>query len=152
MTKIYLEGYELDITEGLSNIITYAVDDIVNIDSKMTSFSKTIVIPGTANNNNLLGNIFDFNNANFTDTSANVFYNFNASKLAKCRIEVNGLQIIKGGLRLLKIIHDRRNIEYEVAVFGELGNFISALGNKKLEDLDFSEYDHTYSVANIASS
>lgn len=152
MTKIYLEGYELDITEGLSNTITYAVDDIVNIDSKMTSFSKTIVIPGTAKNNNLFGNIFDFNNANFTDTSANVFYNFNASKLAKCRIEVNGLQIIKGGLRLLKIIHDRRNIEYEVAVFGELGNFISALGNKKLEDLDFSEYDHTYSVANIAAS
>ena len=152
MTKIYLEGYELDITEGLSNTITYAVDDIVNIDSKMTSFSKTIIIPGTAKNNNLFGNIFDFNNANFTDTSANVFYNFNASKLAKCRIEVNGLQIIKGGLRLLKIIHDRRNIEYEVAVFGELGNFISALGNKKLEDLDFSEYDHTYSVANIAAS
>jgi hypothetical protein len=37
-------------------------------------------------------------------------------------------------------------------VFGELGGFINQLGNKRLEDLDFSAYNHTYSVANISSS
>ena len=152
MTKLYIENYEIDLTEGLSNSITYAVDDIVNIDSKMTSFSKTIVLPGTGNNNNILGNIYDLNNANFTGVGQNIFYNFNASRLARCRIEVNGLQIIKGTLRLLRIIKDRNNYEYEVAVFGELGGFISALSNSKLEDLDFSAYDHTYSLANITAS
>ena len=153
MTRIFIEGYELDLTQGLSNQITYAIDDLQNIDSKSTSFTKTIVLPGTANNNKLLGNIFEFNNANFDNpTDANVLANFNAARNASARIEIDGLQIMKGVLRLLEIIHVDGHIEYECALFGELGGFINALGNKRLEDLDFSAYNHTYSYANIVAS
>lgn len=153
MTRIWIENNELDINKGLSNQITYAIDDLINIDSKATAFSKTIVLPGTANNNNLLGNIFEFNQANFTDdTAPNVGYNFNAAKSAQCRIEVNGLTIIKGTFRLLEIIVDGGNVEYEVAVFGELGGFVSKLGALKLSDLDFSAYDHNLTVTNIVNS
>ena len=153
MTKIFIEGYELDLSKGLSNQLTYAIDDLNNLDSKATTFSKTIVLPGTANNNYLLGNIFEFNNANFTnDNAPNVMYNYNASKSAVCRIEVDGLQIVKGVFRLLEIIRDGENIEYECAVFGELGGLVTALGNKRLEDLDFSAYNHNYTYANITAS
>jgi hypothetical protein len=153
MTRIFIEGYELDLTQGLSNQITYAIDDLQNLDSKSTSFTKTIVLPGTANNNKLLGNIFEFNNANFDNPlDPNVLQNFNAARNAVARIEIDGLQIMKGVLRLLEIIHVDGNIEYECALFGELGGFINALGNKRLEDLDFSAYNHTYSYANIVAS
>ena len=153
MTRIFIEGYELDLTEGLSNQITYAIDDLQNLDSKSTSFTKTIVLPGTGNNNKLLGNIFEFNNANFFDESAkNVLANYNAAVKANARIEVDGLEIMKGTLRLLEIIHTEGNIEYEVAIFGELSGFIGALGNLKLEELDFSGYNHTYNVSNITAS
>jgi len=153
MTRIFIENSELDLTQALSQQITYAVDDLQNLDSKSTSFSKTIVIPGTTRNNALLGNIFEFNNSNFTsDTAPNIAYNFNASKSAACRIEVNGLQIVKGIFRLTEILYDGDNIEYETAVFGELGGFIAKLGNSRLEDLDFSNYNHTYSIANIVAS
>jgi hypothetical protein len=153
MTKIFIEGYELDLTQGLSNQLTFAIDDLNNLDSKATTFSKTIVLPGSTNNNYLLGNIFEFNNANFSiDESPNVMYNYNASKSAVCRIEVDGLQIVKGVFRLLEIIRDGENIEYECAVFGELGGLVTALGNKRLEDLDFSAYNHNYTYANITAS
>jgi len=153
MTRIFIEGYELDLTQGLSNQITYAIDDLQNLDSKSTSFTKTIVLPGTANNNKLLGNIFDFNNANFDNPlDPNVLANFNAARNASARIEIDGLQIMKGVLRLLEIVHVDGAIEYECALFGELGGFINTLGNKRLEDLDFSAYNHTYSYANIVSS
>lgn len=153
MTKIFIEGYELDLTKGLSNQLTYAVDDLNNLDSKATTFSKTIVLPGSTNNNKLLGNIFEFNNSNFNnDNAPNVEYNFNASKSAVCRIEVDGLQIVKGVFRLLEIIRDGENVEYECAVFGELGGLVTALGNKRLEDIDFSAYNHDYTYANITNS
>jgi len=146
MIRIFIENKELDVLQDFSHQITYNIDDIANIDTKTTSFSKTIVLPGTANNNQLLGNIFEFSNSNFTnDSGANVGYNFNASKSAKVRVESNGLQIMKGVLRLLEIVIDGNNIEYEVGLFGELGGFVSALGTKRLEDLDFSTYDHFYS-------
>ena len=153
MTKIFIEGFELDLTQGLSNQLTFAIDDLNNLDSKATTFSKTIVLPGSTNNNKLLGNIFEFNNSNFTiDEAPNVDYNFNASKSAACRIEVDGLEIVKGIFRLLEIIRDGENIEYECAVFGELGGLVTALGNKRLEDLDFSAYNHNYTYANITAS
>ena len=153
MTRIFIEGYELDLTTGISNQITYAIDDLQNLDSKSTSFTKTIILPGTANNNTLFGNIFDFNNANFSDPlEKNVLYNFNAAKNADARIEVNGLQIMKGVLRLLEIVQDNGGIEYECSIFGELGGFINKLGNARLQDLDFSEYDHTYNTTNIVNS
>lgn len=150
MIRLYIEDQELDVTEGFSHQITYAVDDLNNLDSKATAFSKTIVLPGTSKNNYLLGNIFEFSNSNFTGLGENVGYNFNASRSAKCRLEINGLQIIKGVLRLLEIVRDGDSIEYEIAIFGELGGFFNKLSNKKLEDLDFSIYDHTYTIANIA--
>ncbi len=153
MTKIYIENNELDLSQGLSNLITYAIDDLQRIDSKTTAFSKTIIIPGTTRNNGLLGNIFEINNSNFTDDALNnVGYNFNASRQAKCRIEVNGLQIIKGVFRLMEIIIDGEFIEYECAVFGELGGFVAKVGNLRLEDLDFSAYDHVYAISGITDS
>lgn len=153
MTRIFIENSELDIDKGLSNQITYAIDDLNNLDSKTTAFSKTIVIPGTTKNNNLLGNIFEFNNSNFTsDFAPNVKYNFNASRSAKCRIEVNGLQVIKGVFRLLEIVYNGPQVEYECSVFGELGGFISKVGNLRLEDLDFSEYNQNWTDANIRAS
>lgn len=153
MTRIFIENNELDVSKGLSYEITYSIDDIKRIDSKTTSFSKTIVLPGTANNNKIFGNIFAFNNANLTnDSTPNVLYNFDASVTAVARIEVDGLQIMKGVLRLLEIVQVNGNIEYECALFGELGGFISALGNKKIEELDFSTYNRAWTWQNITAS
>lgn len=153
MTRLFIEDNELDINANFTQQITYAIDDLNNLDSKSTSFTKTIVLPATTNNNRLFGNIFEFANSNFTnDFQPNVLYNFNASKSAKARIEVDGLQVMKGVLRLLEIIIDGDHIEYEVALFGELGGFFSNLGALKLTDLDFSEYNHVYNVTNIQNS
>ena len=153
MIRLFIEDQELDVNQGFTNQITYAVDDLQNLDSKATAFSKTIVLPGTANNNRLLGNIFEFGAANFTvDINDNVGYNFNASRSAKMKMEYNGVQVIKGTLRLLEIIIDGELIEYEIALFGELGGFFARLGNKKIEELDFADYNHSYTVANITDS
>jgi hypothetical protein len=153
MTRIFIEDNELDINAGFSQMINYSIDDLNNLDSKTTSFTKTIVLPGTSKNNRLLGNIFEFANSNFTvDSAPNFGYNFNASKSANARIEVNGMQVIKGVMRLMEILIDGENVEYEVALFGELGGFFSKLGASKLTDLDFSQYNHTYNVTNIVNS
>jgi len=82
----------------------------------------------------------------------NVGYNFNAAKSASCVIYVDKIQVFKGIIRLIEITIDRGSIEYECVVFGELGGFITALNNDKLEDLDFSEYDHQWTYDNIVNS
>jgi len=152
-TEIYIEEQKIDLLQDISTEFTYAIDDVSEFGSRNTSYSKTISIPGTANNNLVFGYIFELNNANFTDnTLPNVGYNFNVTKQANCKIFIDKVQIFKGTLRILEIVIDKETIEYQCSVFGELGGFINQLGNSRLEDLDFSAYDHTYSVANISNS
>ena len=52
----------------------------------------------------------------------------------------------------MEILIDEKTIEYQCSVFGELGGFMTALGNKRLQDLDFSAYNHDYNVTNIKAS
>jgi hypothetical protein len=152
-TEIYIEEQKIDLLQDISTEFTYAIDDVSEFGSRNTSFSKTISIPGTANNNLVFGYIFELNNANVTvDSLPNVGYNYNVTKQANCKIFIDKVQIFKGTLRILEIVIDKETIEYQCSVFGELGGFINQLGNKRLEDLDFSAYNHTYSVANISNS
>jgi hypothetical protein len=79
-TEIYIENYQVDLTQDISTDFTYTIDDIKDFGAKNTSFSKTISLPGTANNNKVFGFVFDLGNANVTnDSSPNVNGNFNAS-------------------------------------------------------------------------
>jgi hypothetical protein len=159
-TEIYIEDYKLDLLQDISTEFNYSIDDVNDFGSRNTSYSKTINISGTAINNRIFGFVFDLGNANFTNnTLPNVNYNFNASKSAQCRIFIDKVQIFKGTLRILEIVIDDKTIEYQCSVFGELGGFITALGNKRLigntntaDNLDFSDYDHTFNVANIKAS
>lgn len=152
-TEIYIENEKLDLSKDISTQFTYSIDDIKDFASRNTNFSKTILLPGNATNNKLFGHIFEFGSSNFYDaTKPNVGYNFNAAKAASCIVFVNKIQVFKGIIRLLEIDIDNGAIEYECAVFGELGGFMAALGNGKIEDLDFSAYDHPWTLANIQNS
>jgi hypothetical protein len=159
-TEIYVEGYKLDLLQDISTEFNYVIDDIVDFGSKNTSYSKTIDIAGTAKNNQIFGFVFDMGNSNLTNNELpNVNYNFNASKSAQCRVFIDKIQIFKGSIRILEIVIDGKTIEYQCSVFGELGGFITELGNKRLtgndniaDDLDFSTYDHVWTYNNIASS
>lgn len=152
-TEIYIEGRRLDLTQDISAEFTYQIDDIKDFGSRNTNFSKTIVLPGSARNNKQFGYVFEFTSANFFDeASGNVGYNFNAAKQAQCTVYVDKVQIMKGGLRLLEMVKTGDTIEYECAIFGELGGFVNAVANARIEDLDFSAYDHAWTWSNIESS
>lgn len=153
MTEIYIENNRLDLTGEISTEFTYAIDDIKDFAARNTSFSKTIVIPGNANNNKLFGHIFKFTNANeYNSAQPNVQYNFNPATTASFVILLNKIQIFKGIIRLLEIIIDGENIEYECAVFGELGGLVASIGNKKLEDIDFGIANQTWNETTIVNS
>ena len=152
-TEIYIEEQKIDLLQDISTEFTYAIDDVSEFGSRNTSFSKTISIPGTATNNLIFGYIFELNNANVTyNELPNVGYNYNVTKQANCKIFIDKVQIFKGTLRILEIVIDKETIEYQCSVFGELGGFINQLGNQRLEDLNFSAYNHTYNVTNISNS
>ncbi|OOQ57149.1 hypothetical protein [Mucilaginibacter pedocola] len=152
-TEIFLENEQLDISVDLSALLTISIDDVRDFSSRQTSFSKTIVLPGTAKNNRIFGHIYDIGQANvYDETKPNFGYNFNASKSAACIIFQDNIQTFRGVLRILQINIVNGRIEYEVSVFGDLFLLNAQLSSKLLQDLDLSEYDHTLSLAGIINS
>ncbi len=152
MIELFIEGYKVDIDQSFSTMITLAIDDVKDFDAKNTSFSKTIIIPGTKNNNKIFGNVFDNTRSfDYDSNTPNINVNFNPSVGARAYIFSSNMQVFKGVFRIMGIIIDN-NISYECAVFGELGGFVAKMGNLKLEELDFSSKNHTYNLTNIVNS
>lgn len=153
MFELFIEGQFIDTTDNFSTLLTLSIDDVKDFGAKNTTFSKTIIVPGTKRNNKLFGNIFKPTVSNDFDPALNnIGANFNPAIGAKAYIFSGNLQIFKGIARLMEVIDDDGFIEYEIAVFGELGGLVAKIGNKRLEDLDFSAYDMVYSLANIVNS
>lgn len=155
-TELYMEGYRLDITKEISALLNFAIDDIKDFSSRSTTWSRTIVLPGTANNNKRLGHIFQVGQSNtYNADLPNVNYNFNAAASARVILFQDQLQTFKGVLRLMQINISngfQGSCEYEVSIFGNLVGLNVALSGRLLENLDFSAYDHVYNDANIVGS
>jgi hypothetical protein len=160
ITEIIIEQQRLDLFEDIGAELNYAIDDIKDFSARNTNYSKTINVPGNANNNKVFGHIYNFTSGNIKltdedgqDTLPNVGYNFDPTKQANCQIFVNKIQVFKGVLRLLEITIQNGVIEYQCAVFGELGGFASAIGNELLEDMDnFNKYVQQWNKTTVVNS
>ena len=60
MLALYLENQRLDTDESLQVSFTYETLDPNRLSSIKNSFSKTVAIKGTPNNNRIFGHIFRF--------------------------------------------------------------------------------------------
>jgi hypothetical protein len=158
ITEIIVEQQRLDLFEDLGAELNYAIDDIKDFSARNTSYSKTINVPGNASNNKIFGHIYNFTSGNIRTTdingnTINVNNNFDPTRQANCQIFVNKIQVFKGVLRLLEITIQNGVIEYQCAVFGELGGFASSIGNKLLEDMtDFNQYNQAWNETNVVNS
>lgn len=157
ITEIIVEQQRLDLFEDIGAELNYAIDDIKDFSSRNTSYSKTINVPGNANNNQIFGHIYNLNSSNNYGNNkpsvTNIGYNFDPTRQANCKIFVNKIQVFKGVLRLLEITRKNGVIEYQCVVFGELGGFASAIGNILLEDMNnFNQYDTVWNETNVVNS
>ena len=152
-TQIFLEGVALDLDKNVDIDFTYSITDISDFEKRTTTYSKTIVLPGTAHNNFLLGNYFDFNiNNDYSNLIDNVGVNFNPLKKAFAKVTLDNVEVFVGVLRLLEITSKDGEIQYQCALFGSLGGLFTALGDTLLTDLDLSDLDHTYNISTITNS
>ena len=154
MYELYIEGQRADIDDSIGIQLSFSIDDVSDFASRNTGFSKTIVLPGTAKNNAIFGHIHELGSANvFAPGQPNIGGVFNVAQTARAELRLNGLLVLRGVFRLTKIVKTNTNrIEYEGAVFGELSGLIAKISNKRLEDLDFSAYDHTYNHTAVENS
>jgi hypothetical protein len=150
MIELIIKGSAIDLGEGIDIALNKTIADIRNPETRSSDFSKTITIPGTANNNKAFNHIFDV--ANDITGSGQFNPDFNPNKKADCTLLVDGMPQITGFIRMTEIVINDGRIEYNCTIHGEAANLFTDLENAKLNELDFSEYNHTCNIINIKDS
>jgi len=149
LTKIYINNEQIDLKDDVSIPLNFNIADIREPEKRSTTWSKTVILPGTTFNNDLFSNIWNVNAVINSTGTVNFTPNFNPNLKAVAEITYNDATQLKGICQLLNVnITDKFEIEYEVAFSGELQNVYQSFTNKFLRDLDFSEYDHKYTLYN----
>ena len=152
MMRLFIEGRQLDIAENEALQVTREIADIREPDARSSDWSKTYRIPGTANNNRIFGHIFDINQEQL-NTGTQFAPDFNPNKKASALVTVDEVEQVRGYMRLLNINVTRRGeIEYEVSVHGEGADLFAKILDRKLYELDLSEFNHTVTKTIVKNS
>jgi hypothetical protein len=131
--------------EGTAFPLNFQVGDIRDISKRQGNFSKTITLTGSKNNNNLLNHYYDVNIIEGT---------FNINALTTGSVLQDNIPIMEDvSIQLTSVkkvqITDgyEEHVEYEVLIKDSKADFFTAIANKELTDIDFSDLNHTYDAS-----
>ena len=146
--RLFIGGLEVEFKTVPDILYNFKVDDITSPSAVKNSYSKTVTIPGTKQNNRIFDSFF-LNDYKTQGT------NFDATKKTEFTLYVDNEPYQTGYVRLDKVKQNKHYFEYECSLFGGLGEFFYNLSYKdsaqgedermKLSDLDYfiDEYDDT---------
>ena len=149
MVRIQLATGYLDVKEGTSFPLTFQVGDIRDISQRKGNFSKTITLVGSKNNNDLLNHYYDVNIQAGT---------FDINAVTTCSVIQDGIPVMEDASLQLTAVKKvqltdgyEEHVEYEVLVKESKADFFTAINNKELTDIDFSDLNHTYDAFNVVN-
>lgn len=157
ITRLYIEGQQIDLSEDIVIPLNFNVDNIRDISKINSSYSKTITVPGTANNNKAFNFLFDVkavgNTSNTNTPNIGRYYDF--KKKAKCYVLENNIVVMSGYTQLVSATKTNGVISYEIQIVSELTNFASVIADKMLSDISgdlTDQFTHTLTRSKIRSS
>lgn len=153
MVGLYINNQLIQFSEDVAPKLTKKSYDIDNPSQLWSDYSKTIEVAGTSEVNVLFGYLFNVNIDIQNTSQTNFNPDFNPNLKASARIDYYSRTLIDGYAQLTGIkIDDFKRISYTLTIYGSVLNLFNVVANKKLSELDFSEYNHTWNQTNIVNS
>ena len=133
--RLYIANKLVDCTEGISLPMTYQLEDFSNPTLVKNSFSKTISIPGTKNNNKIFGEIYKLDRMqHYEEWTGNPELNginFDPSKRVDFQIYKDADLVESGYMQLNDISIIENKITYNITLYGGIGDFFYGLKYKE---------------------
>jgi hypothetical protein len=136
-------GTVLDTYGDIDVSINYQIDDILDITKRNTTWTKTITLPGTPENNKFFKHIYDVNIDNVT---------FNPVKRIPVLIRIGTNDVLKGFMQLMNVVIDNKKVDYDVSIAGSFRNIIATISDYSLGQIDLKEYNHTRTQEAVVES
>ena len=135
--------YDLDTPSDIDFRIDLSAIENTEIGSVFGIASQTFELPSSKTNDEFFSAAFNVNS-----TSVKALKNS-----VDCQVLVNGGEIFKGNLVLQEVITDGyNNTTYSVEVVNETIDFQTLIQDQYISDLDFSSYNHNYTMTSVTAS
>lgn len=150
MIELYIEGRKIDLKDDLEINFNYESIDPDKLSNIKNSFSKTVRIPGTPENNITFGHLFRSDKYIPVAGATNICNDYDPHKKANWIINKNGVLVNRGYCTLDNIvIESEREIYYNLTLYGGIGEFFYSLSYnddgsvKNLSDMFWNWYPKT---------
>lgn len=115
--ELYLGGQSVEFNEPPEILFSYIRTDYTDPTVLRNSYSKTLTIEGTPNNNQIFNSIYHLDKISDYGT-------FNPAKRMEFQLFSNGDILEQGYAKLDKINKDGKNVTYDITLYGGLGEFL----------------------------
>lgn len=134
---VFLDLYDEDLPK-----LTLSIEDITTSETT-TTFSRQFRLPATTNNTQFFQTAFNVNG-----------YDFDISVKKSAEILIDGSLFKVGEIRLQQVYLNEtgNSVDYGVIFLGDVRDFASSVGEGPLCALDFTEFTHTRTLANVTAS
>ena len=138
--RLYIGDQLVDLPEGVNLPITYTTEDFKNPTIVKNSFSKTISLPSSDNNNKIFNYFYKLDRCQS-------YTGFNPSHRVDFKIYCDSELYESGYIQLNSVTGTGENLQYNITMYGGLGDFFYGLKynedgtTKTLADLQFFATD-----------
>ena len=133
--ELFINGVLVDLTDSAPFPISYNVGDIKDLSKRKGTSSKTITLPWTQTNLNLFQSVYMF--------SSSSIGNFDPTIRATAQYYYNSILLFNGYAQLQRCTLDK---SFEITLYSEVIDYVQQMNKIKLNELDFSEYNHTLTL------
>jgi hypothetical protein len=145
--ELYINSRLVDIDQSIPFPLTFNISDIKDISSRKGNKSKTITLPGTRVNHQLMTSVFLLTSTEKISTTTSGLINFDPSIKAPCQYYENGLLQFNGIAQLMECKLNNGTWSFEITMVSDTIDYIAQLKKVKVNELDYSEYEHNLTLA-----
>lgn len=145
--ELYINSRLVDIDQSIPFPLTFNISDIKDLSSRKGNKSKTITLPGTRVNHQLMTSVFLLTSTEKISTTTSGLINFDPSIKATCQYYNNGLLEFNGIAQLMECKLNNGTWSFEITMVSDTIDYIAQLKKVKVNELDYSEYEHNLTLA-----
>ena len=150
--ELFINGRLVDINQDAPFPLTFNISDIKNLTARKGNNSKTITLPGTKNNTDLMLSVFTLSATENVLNRDSDFVDFDPSIKAQAQYYQNGLIEFNGIAQLMNCKLMDGVWSFDITLISDTIDYISRLSKIKVNELGWSEYNHSLIRENQTNS
>jgi len=132
-TELYIENELIDLDDAVHFAITKEFEQVSNPTLVINDWSKSVSIPGTANNNRIFGHIYHPDMQIVGSQGSPIFVNFDPTKKLDMRLMYNGSLLLSGYAKIIEAKQSKGKIYYTCTLNAQLGKIFQEFANIRFD-------------------